>query len=69
MSGMWAGGGNVQDSDIHAVMHHVQHLGHQDAGADGDGLPRFQIDLHAVFAAEILYQFHQPWISYPSRVM
>ena len=54
-----AGGRNVQDGDVHAVVDDVQHLAHQDAGADGDRLARFQVDLQVVFPLEIPDQFHQ----------
>ncbi len=43
-----AGGRDVEDGDVDLVVHHIEHLADQDAGADGDRLPRFQVDLDAV---------------------
>ena len=45
--------------DGHAVFHHVQHGGDQRAGVQGNGLAGLQVDLHAIFLADVQNQLFQ----------
>ena len=49
-----AGGGGVQNGNIHAVMHNLQHARHQESGVQHDRLARLQIDFHIICAFEML---------------
>ena len=48
-----AGCRSVQNGDIHAIVHHVEHAGHQKTGIQHDGLTGFQIDFDVVGLAQM----------------
>ena len=56
-----AGGGGVQDGDVHAVVYHFQHAGFQEPGVQHHGLARLQIHLHPVFLPQPPHQPDQPF--------
>ena len=49
-----AGGGGVENRQVHAVPGQVQHLGHHHPGLVGDGFARLQIHLDIVLGSERL---------------
>ena len=58
--GHMAGGGSIQNGNVHAVVNHFQHLADQEARVQHHRFARLQVHLHAVGFAQAAHQLYQP---------